>query len=144
MSAYYAPAFFSHLLGKCLKRQNPLLEVSKLGMVVIGTFALVWWPYIHSRVAVLEVWQLQRSKFSSLNHNPWVLVIFCFFQWQTYNLSHLLGTIIRMYRVSIETWTHNLWLMGYSHSTIPRGQRPFGSILSYMLLVLDIRSKFYY
>ncbi|PWA83913.1 ALG6, ALG8 glycosyltransferase family [Artemisia annua] len=34
MSAYYAPAFFSHLLGKCLKRQNPLLEVSKLGMVV--------------------------------------------------------------------------------------------------------------
>ncbi|KAD2805719.1 hypothetical protein E3N88_39096 [Mikania micrantha] len=55
MSAYYAPAFFSYLLGKCLKRRNTLLEVSKLGMIVIGTFALVWWPYLHSRVAVLEV-----------------------------------------------------------------------------------------
>lgn len=55
MSAYYAPAFFSHLLGKSLRHQNPLLEVSKLGMVVIGTFALVWWPYLHSRVAVFEV-----------------------------------------------------------------------------------------
>ncbi|KVI00110.1 Glycosyl transferase, ALG6/ALG8 [Cynara cardunculus var. scolymus] len=55
MSAYFVPAFFSHLLGKCLKRQNPLFEVSKLGMVVVGTFALVWWPYLHSRVAILEV-----------------------------------------------------------------------------------------
>ncbi|KAI3761035.1 hypothetical protein L1987_51440 [Smallanthus sonchifolius] len=55
MSTYYAPAFFSYLLGKCLKRQNPFLEVSKLGMIVIGTFALVWWPYLHSRVTVLEV-----------------------------------------------------------------------------------------
>ena len=55
MSAYFAPAFFSHLLGKCLRRQNPLLEVSKLGMVVVGTFALVWWPYLHSKVAILEV-----------------------------------------------------------------------------------------
>ncbi|KAE9466648.1 hypothetical protein C3L33_01401, partial [Rhododendron williamsianum] len=27
MSAYFAPAFFSYLLGKCLRRQNPLLEV---------------------------------------------------------------------------------------------------------------------
>nr|XP_043618484.1 probable dolichyl pyrophosphate Man9GlcNAc2 alpha-1,3-glucosyltransferase [Erigeron canadensis]XP_043618485.1 probable dolichyl pyrophosphate Man9GlcNAc2 alpha-1,3-glucosyltransferase [Erigeron canadensis] len=55
MSAYYAPAFFSHLLGKSLKRQHPLLEVSKLGVVVVGTFTLVWWPYLQSRVAVLEV-----------------------------------------------------------------------------------------
>ncbi|KAL8217800.1 hypothetical protein R6Q57_021173 [Mikania cordata] len=55
MSAYYAPAFFTYLLGKCLKRRNALLEVSKLGVIVIGTFALVWWPYLHSRVTVFEV-----------------------------------------------------------------------------------------
>lgn len=48
MSAYFAPAFFSHLLGKCLRRKIPLLEVIKLGLVVIGTFAVVWWPYLHS------------------------------------------------------------------------------------------------
>lgn len=55
MAAYFAPAFFSHLFGKCLRRQNPLLEISKLGLVVLGTFALVWWPYLHSMEAVLRV-----------------------------------------------------------------------------------------
>ncbi|KAK2986813.1 hypothetical protein RJ640_011038 [Escallonia rubra] len=55
MSAYFAPAFFSHLLGKCLRRRNPLLEVAKLGLVVLGTFAVVWSPYIHSVDAFLEV-----------------------------------------------------------------------------------------
>lgn len=55
MSAYFAPAFFSHLLGKCLRRKNPLLEVLKLGLVVMGIFAIVWWPYIHSKDAFFEV-----------------------------------------------------------------------------------------
>lgn len=55
MSAYFAPAFFSHLLGKCLRRKNPLLEVIKLGLVVIGTFAVVWWPYLHSADAIFRV-----------------------------------------------------------------------------------------
>ncbi|KAJ1405375.1 Glycosyl transferase, ALG6/ALG8 [Sesbania bispinosa] len=55
MSAYFAPAFFSHLLGKCLRRQHPLLEVSKLGLVVLGTFAAVWWPYLYSKHSILEV-----------------------------------------------------------------------------------------
>ncbi|KAG6651946.1 probable dolichyl pyrophosphate Man9GlcNAc2 alpha-1,3-glucosyltransferase [Carya illinoinensis] len=55
MSAYFAPAFFSHLFGKCIRRQNPLLEVSKLGLVVLGTFVLVWWPYLHSMEAFLGV-----------------------------------------------------------------------------------------
>ncbi|XP_050228341.1 probable dolichyl pyrophosphate Man9GlcNAc2 alpha-1,3-glucosyltransferase [Mercurialis annua] len=55
MSAYYAPAFFSHLLGSCLRRKNPVLEVSKLGFVVFGTFAFIWWPYLHSRDSIFEV-----------------------------------------------------------------------------------------
>lgn len=55
MSAYFAPAFFSHLLGKCLRRKNPLLEVSKLGLTVLITFAIVWWPYIHSMDEFLGV-----------------------------------------------------------------------------------------
>ncbi|KAL9231331.1 hypothetical protein vseg_006571 [Gypsophila vaccaria] len=55
MSAYYAPAFFSHLLGRCLRRRNPLLEVSKLGLVVVGTFAIIWWPYLQSKEAFFEV-----------------------------------------------------------------------------------------
>lgn len=55
MSAYFAPAFFSYLLGKSLKHSNPLLEVSKLGFVVIGTFLIVWWPYLHSKDAFFGV-----------------------------------------------------------------------------------------
>ncbi|CAK7344381.1 unnamed protein product [Dovyalis caffra] len=55
MSAYYAPAFFSHLFGSCLRRKNPLLEVFKLGLAVVGTFAIVWWPYLHSRDAIFGV-----------------------------------------------------------------------------------------
>ena len=48
MSAYFAPAFFSHLLGKCLRRKNPILSLLKLGIAVIVTFVIVWWPYLHS------------------------------------------------------------------------------------------------
>ncbi|KAJ4972365.1 hypothetical protein NE237_005464 [Protea cynaroides] len=55
MNAYFAPAFFSHLLGKCLKRRYPLLEVSKLGLTVMGAFVLIWWPYLYSLKAFMEV-----------------------------------------------------------------------------------------
>lgn len=55
MSAYFAPAFFSHLLGKCLRRKNPFFEVSRLGLVVMGTFAVVWLPYLYSTDALLQV-----------------------------------------------------------------------------------------
>ncbi|XP_066393441.1 probable dolichyl pyrophosphate Man9GlcNAc2 alpha-1,3-glucosyltransferase isoform X3 [Miscanthus floridulus] len=55
MSLYFAPAFFSHLLGKCLKRKYPIVEVTKLAFVVLGTFALVWWPFLHSHEAALQV-----------------------------------------------------------------------------------------
>lgn len=55
MSIYFAPAFFSHLLGKCLKRNNPILEIIKLGSVVLATFAIVWWPYLYSMDAIKEV-----------------------------------------------------------------------------------------
>uniref|UniRef100_A0ACD5XFH2 Uncharacterized protein n=1 Tax=Avena sativa TaxID=4498 RepID=A0ACD5XFH2_AVESA len=55
MSMYFAPAFFGHLLGKCMKRKYPIVEIMKLGSVVLGTFALVWWPYLHSYEASIQV-----------------------------------------------------------------------------------------
>ncbi|XP_010278445.1 PREDICTED: probable dolichyl pyrophosphate Man9GlcNAc2 alpha-1,3-glucosyltransferase isoform X2 [Nelumbo nucifera] len=55
MSAYFALAFFSHLLGKCLRRQKPFLEVLKLGLVVLGTFIITWWPYLYSVDAFMQV-----------------------------------------------------------------------------------------
>ncbi|KAJ6792952.1 putative dolichyl pyrophosphate Man9GlcNAc2 alpha-1,3-glucosyltransferase [Iris pallida] len=55
MSMYFAPAFFSHLLGKCLRRKHPIIEVMKLGFVVLATLAIVWWPYLYSLEAIMEV-----------------------------------------------------------------------------------------
>ncbi|KAL3527055.1 hypothetical protein ACH5RR_011711 [Cinchona calisaya] len=55
MSAYFAPAFFSYLLGKCLRRKNPVIEVAKLGFAVLGTFAIVLCPYLYSTEAFFEV-----------------------------------------------------------------------------------------
>uniref|UniRef100_A0A6N2KAR8 Alpha-1,3-glucosyltransferase n=1 Tax=Salix viminalis TaxID=40686 RepID=A0A6N2KAR8_SALVM len=52
---YYAPAFFSHLFSSCLRCKNPPLEVLKLGSADRGTFAIVWWPYLHSRDAFFVV-----------------------------------------------------------------------------------------
>lgn len=55
MSLYFAPAFFGHLLGKCLRHQNPVIRLTKLGLVVFGTFIVVWWPYLYSTKSVIEV-----------------------------------------------------------------------------------------
>lgn len=77
MSAYFAPAFFSHLLGRCLRRRNPFLEVSKLALIVMGTFALVWWPYLHSKEAFLEVWNTKLSHFFLLN-TYWCITVFAY------------------------------------------------------------------
>ncbi|CAN4083214.1 unnamed protein product [Withania somnifera] len=45
MSAYFAPAFFGYLFGKCLWCRNPFFEVLKLGLAVLGTFSVLWWSY---------------------------------------------------------------------------------------------------
>ncbi|XP_038980382.1 probable dolichyl pyrophosphate Man9GlcNAc2 alpha-1,3-glucosyltransferase [Phoenix dactylifera] len=54
MSLYFCTSIFSHLLGKCLRHHDPIFEVMKVGFVVMGTFALVWWPYLYSLEAVME------------------------------------------------------------------------------------------
>ncbi|KAL3139491.1 hypothetical protein ABBQ38_003815 [Trebouxia sp. C0009 RCD-2024] len=60
MSMYYAPAFFAHLLGKCLQRPTALTKVgaiAKLGLVVVATFALCWAPFLSSPSSALQVLQ---------------------------------------------------------------------------------------
>lgn len=54
MSAYFAPAFLGYLLGKCLRRKHPIFEICKLGFAVLGTFAVIWFPYLHSLEAFSE------------------------------------------------------------------------------------------
>lgn len=63
MSLFYAPAFFSFLLGKCLRRSTgttkskkrapraavtpaAVLGVARLGVTVVAAFALCWLPFL--------------------------------------------------------------------------------------------------
>eukprot|EP00850_Spirogloea_muscicola_P017087 SM000143S00752 [mRNA] locus=s143:321475:323960:+ [translate_table: standard] len=55
MSMYYAPAFFGHLLGRCLQQRRPLLGIVRLGAAVVLTFAVVWAPFLTSPAAAFQV-----------------------------------------------------------------------------------------
>lgn len=55
MALYYAPAFFSHLLGRCLQSRRPLLLFCQLAATVLTTFAVCWLPFLSSRDAALQV-----------------------------------------------------------------------------------------
>jgi hypothetical protein len=46
MALFYAPAFFAHLLGRCLAAPRPVLGVARLGVAVVGTMLLVWAPLL--------------------------------------------------------------------------------------------------
>lgn len=56
MSLYYAPAVFAYLLGKCFSEtsssfslKNTLINVAKLGITVISTFGILWYPFYYFR-----------------------------------------------------------------------------------------------
>ncbi|CAL8467236.1 g6772 [Coccomyxa elongata] len=78
MSMYYAPAFFAHLLGRCLARPTLLSKVGavlRLGFVVIGTFACIWAPFLLSESGALGVVArlapLRRGLFEDYVANFW-------------------------------------------------------------------------
>jgi alpha-1,3-glucosyltransferase len=48
MSLYYSPIFFFYLLRKCLEEKSAVEIIGKfisLGVTVIGTFAVLWFPF---------------------------------------------------------------------------------------------------
>lgn len=70
MAMYFAPAFFSYLLGRSLHARGrfgswqPCVEVATLACVVIGTFLLVWGPFLTSPPVALKVccWHHQAAR----------------------------------------------------------------------------------
>ena len=46
MALFYAPAFFAHLLGRCVASGRPVRGVATLGVAVIGTMVAVWAPFL--------------------------------------------------------------------------------------------------
>ncbi|BBN05231.1 alpha-1,3-glucosyltransferase [Marchantia polymorpha subsp. ruderalis] len=78
MSAYYAPAFLAHLLGRCFQSKNlfqALFGVIELGITVILTFTVCWWPYLESKETALELLSrlapMQRGLYEDYVANFW-------------------------------------------------------------------------
>jgi alpha-1,3-glucosyltransferase len=75
MSTYYAPAFFAHLLGRCFQRRSPVVGVMRLGVMVLATFAVCWWPFLSSWQSVLQVLSrlapLERGLYEDYVANFW-------------------------------------------------------------------------
>lgn len=97
MSTYFAPAFFSYLLGKCLQRRNPPLEVLKLGIMVLGTFTLIWSPFLYSKEDAIQV-----------NMSILVLFYFCF----------LIDEKLLFFLSSL-FWVHKSLYVGHAPATTP-------------------------
>ncbi|KAH8970911.1 hypothetical protein BDL97_02G113800 [Sphagnum fallax] len=75
MSTYYAPAFFAHLLGRCFQCRSPVVGVMRLGVMVLATFAVCWWPFLSSWQSVLQVLSrlapLERGLYEDYVANFW-------------------------------------------------------------------------
>jgi len=79
MALYYAPAFFAHLLGKCLQKPTAAGKVGgvlKLGATVVLTFAVAWYPWTsNSPQAVVQVirriFPLRRGLYEDYVANFW-------------------------------------------------------------------------
>lgn len=62
MSMYFAPAFFAYLLGKHLRNGSvwvTVQKVLKLGITVIGTFAVIWAPFylaVDPKTGAMDKW----------------------------------------------------------------------------------------
>jgi len=57
MALYFAPAFFAHLLGRCLQagRGRAARQVAALGATVAFSLLLLWAPFLRSRASALQV-----------------------------------------------------------------------------------------
>ncbi|KAJ9515793.1 hypothetical protein QJQ45_008688 [Haematococcus lacustris] len=78
MALYYAPAFFGHLLGRCLQARGGLAKVgavARLGLVVVLSFALIWSPWLTSvkdaSQVIARIFPLRRGLFEDYVANWW-------------------------------------------------------------------------
>ena len=58
MELYHALPFFFYLLGKCVRCEQSwlksLFQLCKIGLTVISTFGLIWWPFREQALQVLQ------------------------------------------------------------------------------------------
>ncbi|XP_030851898.1 dolichyl pyrophosphate Man9GlcNAc2 alpha-1,3-glucosyltransferase [Strongylocentrotus purpuratus] len=77
MELYHAVPFFCYLLGRCLwsKDEIRLWKLAKIGVFVIGTFALCWLPFLHDidhiQQVIHRIFPFARGLFEDKVSNIW-------------------------------------------------------------------------
>ncbi|CAD7705072.1 unnamed protein product [Ostreobium quekettii] len=78
MTLYYAPAFFSYLLGCSLRQKGPVAKVvavSKCGLAVLGTFLVCWLPFMMrpggTQQLLRRLFPIERGVFEDYVANFW-------------------------------------------------------------------------
>ncbi|XP_064605704.1 dolichyl pyrophosphate Man9GlcNAc2 alpha-1,3-glucosyltransferase-like isoform X2 [Liolophura sinensis] len=59
MELYHAMPFFCYLLGSTLRNKDEIriFKLAKIGVVVLGTFAICWLPFLNNKESALQVLQ---------------------------------------------------------------------------------------
>ena len=76
MELYHSLPFFFYLLGLCLRKEpnwlSAFVNLAKIGLVVIATFGLIWWPFLPQIEQVLtRIFPLNRGLFEDKVANFW-------------------------------------------------------------------------
>lgn len=76
MELYHALPFFFYFLGLCLRKErtwtSAFVKLVKIGLVVVFSFGLVWWPFAKDLKQVLvRIFPLNRGLFEDKVANIW-------------------------------------------------------------------------
>ncbi len=71
MELYHALPFFFYLLGLCWQEKS-IFKLIKIGLCVIVTFALLWWPFLpHLPQVLTRIFPVKRGLFEDKVSNFW-------------------------------------------------------------------------
>lgn len=76
MELYHALPFFFYFLGLCLKKEqswlSAFLKLVKIGVTVILTFGIIWWPFANDlRQVLIRIFPINRGLFEDKVANIW-------------------------------------------------------------------------
>ncbi|CAO3654834.1 unnamed protein product [Mucor hiemalis] len=78
MALYYAPAVFSFLLGRCFTEKNGIILFVKLGITVIATFGLMFYPWLKSlediQQVFIRIFPVARGLYEDKVANVWCAI----------------------------------------------------------------------
>jgi alpha-1,3-glucosyltransferase len=78
MALYYSPAIFSFLLGRCFTEKNGIALFIKLGVTVISTMGLMFFPWLKSfediQQVFIRIFPVARGLYEDKVANLWCAI----------------------------------------------------------------------